>query len=239
MEHIVRRGTITIAAALGLALGGTACSNSEEPSTADPAQDAEAGTSSESTAGADSAASETADASTLPAPAGDGVTTTDDVYGPGCDQLPTDGAGSVQDLVEEQAGTGVVSSPEFGTLGTAISAAGLEARLDDPNAQYTVFAPLDPAFAELPGTTLTQLLADPLGQLSDVLSYHVVPQRYDAEGLAAAGTVTTLQGSELTITGDPGSLVVDAEEQASVVCGNIPTRNATIFVVDQVLLPPA
>ena len=65
----------------------------------------------------------------------------------------------------------------------------------------------------------------------------MVPQRYDAQGLADAGTVTTVQGGELTVSGEPGSLVIDEQEQASVVCGNIATANGTVFVIDKVLMP--
>jgi uncharacterized surface protein with fasciclin (FAS1) repeats len=100
-----------------------------------------------------------------------------------------------------------------------------------------VFAPANTAFDALPPGTLDQLLADPQGQLTTILTYHVVPQRYDAQGLADAGTVTTVQGTDLTITGEPGSLVIDEQEQASVLCGNISTANGTVFVIDKVLMP--
>ena len=62
---------------------------------------------------------------------------------------------------------------------------------------------------------------------------------YDAQGLADARTVTTLQGADLTITGEPTALVIDEQERATVLCGNIPAANATVFVIDAVLVPPA
>ena len=82
------------------------------------------------------------------------------------------------------------------------------------------------------------MLADPRGALTDILTYHVVPQRYDTAGLARAGTVTTVQGAPLTISGEPGSLVIDEQQPARVLCSNIPTANATVFVIDTVLMPP-
>jgi uncharacterized surface protein with fasciclin (FAS1) repeats len=103
-------------------------------------------------------------------------------------------------------------------LAQAVQAEGLGDTLNDPNASYTVLAPANSAFDALPAATLDQVLADPQGQLTDILTYHVVPQRYDAQGLADAGTVTTVQGTPLTISGEPGSLVIDEQEQASVVC---------------------
>jgi uncharacterized surface protein with fasciclin (FAS1) repeats len=57
------------------------------------------------------------------------------------------------------------------------------------------------------------------------------------QGLADAGTVTTVQGGELTISGDSPSLVIDQQEQTSVLCGNLPITNATVFVIDKVLMP--
>lgn len=102
-----------------------------------------------------------------------------------------------------------------------------------------MFAPANAAFEALPAGTLDSLLADPQGRLTEILTYHVVPERYDAEGLAETGTVTTVQGDQLVISGEPTELVIDEQEQAAVLCGNIPTANATVFVVDQVLMPPA
>jgi uncharacterized surface protein with fasciclin (FAS1) repeats len=107
-----------------------------------------------------------------------------------------------------------------------------------------VFAPADPAFADLeaknPGIT-KQLTTDPNvasadSKLSTILKYHVVGQRYDAAGLVQAGTVETLQGNKVTIAGTPAAPTVNG---TPVLCGNIPTKNATVFVIGQVLSPPA
>ncbi len=65
---------------------------------------------------------------------------------------------------------------------------------------------------------LDELLADPQGSSTDILTCHAVPERYDAEELAEAGTVTTVQGDELTVAGEPMSPTIepvgDEQEQA-------------------------
>jgi uncharacterized surface protein with fasciclin (FAS1) repeats len=166
----------------------------------------------------------------------DGAAPVANVYGPGCGPVAAPGVGSA-DLAGDPVGTVTANSPVLSTLNEAVVAAGLSDTLNDPTASYTVFAPANSAFEALPAGTLEQLLADPQGQLADILTYHVVPQRYDAQALSDADTLTTVQGGELTITGEQGSLVVDGQEQASVLCGNIPTANGIVFVIDKVLMP--
>jgi uncharacterized surface protein with fasciclin (FAS1) repeats len=166
----------------------------------------------------------------------DGAAPVVNVYGPECESVTAPGVGAT-DLAGDPVGTVTANSPVLSRLNEAVVAADLVDTLNDPNASYTVFAPANSAFDALAAGTLEQLLADPQGQLTDILTYHVAPQRYDAQALAGAGTVTTVQGSELTITGDQGSLVIDEQEQASVLCGNIPTANGTVFVIDKVLMP--
>lgn len=168
-----------------------------------------------------------------------GVTEVSDIYGPACDQVPTEGEGSAEGMVDDPVGTAASNNPLLSTLAQAATAAGLVDTLNDSGASYTVFAPANQAFEALPPGTVDELLADPQGQLTDILTYHVVPERYAAEGLAEARAVTTVQGDELTISGEPMSLTVDEQEQAMVLCGNIPTANATVFVIDTVLMPPA
>ncbi|MGQ0717837.1 MAG: fasciclin domain-containing protein [Pseudonocardiales bacterium] len=172
------------------------------------------------------------------AAAGTGVTQVTDIYGPGCDQVPLQGEGSALGMVDDPVGTAASNNPLLKTLVQAVGASDLLDTLNDGNASFTVFAPADLAFESLPPGTLEQLRANPSGQLRDILTYHVVPQRYDANGLAAAGQVTTVQGEQLTITGEPGSLLIDEQQRAKVLCGNIPTANATVFVIDRVLMPP-
>ncbi len=163
------------------------------------------------------------------------VTTAKDVYGPGCAQVPTQGEGSVQGMIDDPVATAASNNPLLTTLVQAVQAAGLVDTLNDPNASYTVFAPANSAFEALPPGTLDQLLANP-DQLRSILTYHVVPQRYDAEDLASADTVPTVNGAQVTIQGEGQNI---SPNGAPVLCGNVPTGNATVFVIGEVLMPPA
>ncbi|MGQ0718970.1 MAG: fasciclin domain-containing protein [Pseudonocardiales bacterium] len=223
MRRTTRLAAISALASLTVALG--ACAEAPDPGL-----------------GTGTATTSPPPAAGSPAPgdgaAGTGVTQVGDIYGPGCDQVPLVGEGSALGMVDDPVGTAASNNPLLKTLVQAVGAADLLDTLNDRNATYTVFAPANVAFESLPPGTLDQLLANP-GQLRDILTYHVVAQRYDAKGLAAAGQVTTVQGKQLTITGEPGALVIDEQQRAKVLCGNIPTANATVFVIDRILMPEA
>ena len=149
------------------------------------------------------------------------------------------GEGSAQGMVDDPVGTAASNNPLLSTLADTVEAAKLVDILNDPDAQYTVFAPANSAFEELeassPGIT-DALLAEPEGKLTTVLTYHLIPQRYDAQGLVDAGSVQSVQGM-VEITGTPDAPVINGS--TNVACGNIPTANATVFVIDSVLMPPA
>ncbi|MGB8198682.1 MAG: fasciclin domain-containing protein [Pseudonocardiaceae bacterium] len=177
------------------------------------------------------------------APTGAGVTKISDIFGPACSQVPKDGPGSAQGMVNDPVATAASHNPLLTTLTKAVTAANLVDTLNNAPA-LTVFAPADPAFqaleAQHPGI-LTQLttapdVASPNGKLSKILTYHVVGTRYDAAGIVAAGTLDSLEGGKVTIGGTAAAPTVNG---AQVLCGNIPTKNATVFVIGQVLSPPA
>lgn len=224
MRKIQRLAAVGALAGLTVALG--ACGSEEEPA---------AGGGNE--ASAPSAPSEPEQSSV--APSGEGVTTTEDIFGPACNMVPTEGPGSAQGMVDDPVGTAASNNPLLTTLTQTVMASNLVDTLNDPTAQYTVFAPANTAFEELeassPGITDT-LLAEPEGQLTTVLTYHVIPTRYNAQGLVDAGSVPSVQGGMVEITGTPDAPLVNGNE---VLCGNIPTANATVFVIDSVLMPPA
>lgn len=167
---------------------------------------------------------------------GGGVTTAEDIYGPGCAQVPTEGEGSVEGMIDDPVGSAAGNNPLLTKLTAAVGAAGLGDTLNQRDAEYTVFAPADPAFDELPPEQLDALLNDPAQQqqLSDILTYHVVPQRMTAEQVAQTGTLETVQGGQLMTEGEGEDMTVNG---ANVLCGNVPTANATVFVIDQVLMP--
>ena len=114
----------------------------------------------------------------------------------------------------------------FDTLHTAIIAAGLADTLASADAQYTVFAPTDAAFGDLDPALLSAALADPKGALTTVLTYHVVAGNYSGAELLEMGTVTTLQGEELTITTRNDSVFVN---DARVVIADVPAKNCLLY----------
>jgi len=134
-----------------------------------------------------------------------------------------------------------IAAGDFDTLVTAVQAAGLEETLRGEG-PFTVFAPTDDAFAALPAGTLDELLADPTGALTDVLTYHVVPGEVlaaDVVGLDGQ-PVETVQGGTFTVNvGDDGSVTLtDASgNEVTVVATDVQASNGVIHVIDAVLLP--
>ena len=99
--------------------------------------------------------------------------------------------------------------------------------------EFTVFAPDDAAFAKIPTTTIDGLKTDSQ-MLTSILTYHVVPGRLSPDQVA--GPHRTVQGADLTVTGPANDLKVN---NASVICGGVQTANATVYMVDTVMMPPA
>lgn len=148
---------------------------------------------------------------------------------------------------EEMAGDDIVDTAvaagDFTTLVAAVQAAGLEDTLRGEG-PFTVFAPTDDAFAALPEGTVDALLADPEGDLTSILTYHVV------EGAVLAADVVGLDGEEVTTVngatftvnvGDDGSVSLTdaAGNTVNVVTTDIETSNGVIHVIDAVLMPGA
>jgi uncharacterized surface protein with fasciclin (FAS1) repeats len=223
VRKIQRVAAVGAMAALTVALG--ACSSSETAST-EPAAPA-----------APSAAAPTSEAMA----SGDGVTEISDIFGPACSQVPTEGEGSAEGMVDDPVGTAASNNPLLTTLVQAVTAANLVDTLNDPSATYTVLAPANPAFEALPAGTLEAVLADQ-ELLTTILTYHVAGTRSDAAGLVEAGTFESLQGGAVEVGGTadaPTFKGIGNAEPATNLCGNIPTANATVFVIDQVLMPTA
>ncbi|MCB2224329.1 MAG: fasciclin domain-containing protein [Actinobacteria bacterium] len=130
-----------------------------------------------------------------------------------------------------------VADGRFTTLVAAVQAAGLVDTLKGEG-PFTVFAPTDEAFTaalDALGLTAEELLAD-TDTLTDVLLYHVVPGKVMAADVAGLNSATTAQGSDLTITVDGDTVMIDG---ATVIIPDIETSNGVIHVIDTVLLPPA
>ncbi|WP_052852846.1 fasciclin domain-containing protein [Streptomyces avicenniae] len=214
----MRRTTVALVAAAVLPLGLAACSSDDEDTSADSS---DSQTSQEETT--DEQPTEDTD---------EGMTDASAPFGPACAGVPADGAGSFNGMAQDPVATAASNNPELATLVTAVTAAGLGDTLNNSEA-LTVFAPVNDAFAQIPEADLTALLADEAA-LTDVLTYHVVGERLTPEDLAN-GEFETLQGGTVTTSGSGESFTVN--DSASVVCGNVQTANATVYLIDSVLMP--
>ena len=133
------------------------------------------------------------------------------------------------------------SDENFSTLVTAVDAAGLAGTLSG-NGPFTVFAPVNDAFAALPAGTVDTLLApENQAQLTSVLTYHVVPSKVLSSDLSDGMAITTVQGQSLTVgvQGDAVTLTDASGNTASVVQADVEAGNGVVHVIDHVLLPAA
>ena len=134
----------------------------------------------------------------------------------------------------------------FSTLVTAVQTAGLVETLNGAG-PFTVFAPTNDAFGELPAATLAGLLRPAQRtQLSRILTYHVVAGRITAEDLSTAvrvgggsATLTTVEGGRLTVSAHGGGLILTdaAGNRISITAADVPASNGIIHVLDGVLMP--
>ena len=161
-----------------------------------------------------------------------------DLVGPGCSayaaQNPS-GPGSVAGMAQDPVATAASNNPMLTTLTSALSGTlNPNVNLVDTlnNGQYTVFAPTNAAFDKLPAATIDKLKTDaPL--LKSILTYHVVQGQLSPAKVD--GTRATLQGANSTVSGQGNDLKVN---DAGLVCGGVHTANATVYMIDTVLIPP-
>lgn len=152
-------------------------------------------------------------------------------FGAACDQIPAEGAGSFNGMATEPVATAASGNPLLSTLVAAVTAADLGDTLNSADG-ITVFAPVNDAFAAFPKKDLNALLKDKK-TLTSVLTHHVVGGQLTPEDLA--GEHETLAGDMLTVEGSGEDFTVDGN--AAVICGNVPTANATVYIIDSVLMP--
>ena len=154
--------------------------------------------------------------------------------GPLCSAVPADGAGSFAGMTEDPAATAASNNPALSTLVTAVQAAGLVDTLNS-DGPFTIFAPANPAFEAIPPADLDALLADKEA-LTKVLTYHVVQgEKLSSEDLAGMDSVDTLGGTVQLSFAD-GVLTLN-DGQATVGCADVQTANATVHIIDGVLMP--
>ncbi|NLE78509.1 MAG: fasciclin domain-containing protein [Rhodococcus sp.] len=159
------------------------------------------------------------------------------LVGPGCaayaEQVPT-GPGSIEAMAGENVTTAASNNPLLTTLTAAVSGQlNPEVNLVETlnGGEFTVFAPVDDAFAMVDPATIETLKTDS-ALLTDILTYHVVPGQIAPADIA--GEKTTVQGGTVEVTGSGDNWTVNG---ANVVCGGVETENATVYLIDGVLLP--
>jgi uncharacterized surface protein with fasciclin (FAS1) repeats len=161
------------------------------------------------------------------------------LVGSGCaayaKQVPN-GPGSVAGMAQDPVAVAASNNPLLTTLTAAVSGrlnpgVNLVDTLD--GGQFTVFAPVDAAFAKLPASTIDSLKTD-APALSKILTYHVVAGQLSPSQVA--GTHKTVEGGSVTVTGSGSNIQVNG---ASVICGGVQTANATVYLIDTVLSPSA
>jgi uncharacterized surface protein with fasciclin (FAS1) repeats len=205
-----RRNTVA-ALALALPLSLAACGSSDDG--------ADAGASTSSSSSSSSSSPSTNDAMGA------------QPFGAACSAVPADGKGSFGGMATDPVATAASNNPVLSQLVGAAQEAGLVETLNSAK-DITVFAPTNDAFAALPKATLDAAMKDPKGLLTKVLTNHVVPGKLTPEQLA--GEHKTLAGTTLTVSSSGEAFSVG---EANVVCGNVQTANAIVYIIDGVLLP--
>jgi len=216
------RATAFVALAAALPIGLAACGSTSTPSSGGAAAPSTTSSSSGSTSSSTtSSGSMTSGSDMMGQP-----------FGAACSAVPKDGKGSFTGMATDPVATAASNNPVLGTLVTAVKAANLVDTLNSAPA-VTVFAPTNDAFAKIPAETLNKVLAD-RETLTKILTNHVVSGKIAPDQLA--GDHKTLAGTTLTVKGS-GEMFTVGKENANVVCGNVTTANATVYIVDSVLMP--
>ncbi|WP_231503130.1 fasciclin domain-containing protein [Blastococcus sp. URHD0036] len=220
MKSTLTRG-VMLAAASALTLSMAACGSDDSDDTA-----------------SDSSSSSSSSDSSMESSSPSADSMSEEPFGAGCTAVPADGEGSFAGMTDDPVATAASNNPALSTLVQAVTAANLGDTLNTTD-DITVLAPANPAFEAIPADALNAVLADN-AQLTAILTHHVIPGRLTPQELA--GTHTTVNGDQVTIAGSGEDFTIDGTitgTQASVICGNVQTANATVYIIDQVLAPAA
>jgi uncharacterized surface protein with fasciclin (FAS1) repeats len=220
------RYTATAALLAAAALTLSACGGDEDTSAAD----AGTGTTSEAPADAETP---------MPMETEEEMAAGSMLVGAGCADYAAavpDGAGSVEGMAQDPVATAASNNPLLTTLVASVSGQlnpGVNL-VDTLNGdEFTVFAPVDDAFAKIDAATIEVLKTDS-ALLSSILTYHVIPGQLSPDEVV--GMQTSVQGGMVTVAGEGDNLTVN---DAQVICGGVTTANATVYLIDTVLMPPA
>jgi uncharacterized surface protein with fasciclin (FAS1) repeats len=195
--------------------------------------------SSKSDSGQQTSASSSSSSTTAPAMTGAPAAPASDLIGSGCADyaaLHPSGPASVTGMSQDPVATAASHNPLLSTLTAALSGKlNPNVNLVDTlnSGQFTVFAPTNAAFDKLPASTIDELKTN-AEMLKSILTFHVVdgqesPNKVD-------GMLKTLQGTQVNVTGQGNDLKVN---DAGLVCGGVHTANATVYMIDTVLVPPS
>jgi len=152
-------------------------------------------------------------------------------FGSDCGMIPASGMGSFHGMSMDPVLTAASHNPLLTTFAHDAKAAGLTAQLNSMHA-ITVFAPANSAFAALPASAMAMMHSR--AELAKVLEYHVVNGHVTAAELASGMTLKTLEGDTLRAA---RMGTVYEVNNADITCGNIQTANATVYVINKVLMP--
>jgi uncharacterized surface protein with fasciclin (FAS1) repeats len=240
---MLMKRALTLVAGAALALTLAACGSSSTTATsstsAAAASTSAAATSEAMTSEAMTSGAMTSGAMSSDAMSSDAMAAPAALVGAGCAdyaaQVPS-GAGSVEGMALDPVATAASNNPLLTTLVAAVSGKvnpGVNLVNTLNNGEFTVFAPIDSAFAKIDSGTMTTLTTDS-ALLSKILTYHVISGQLSPSEIV--GTHTTVEGGTVTVTGSGDNLKVN---DATVVCGGVKTKNATVYLIDSVLTPPA
>ena len=215
----MRATGIVVALSIAVATAGLAACGSDSGSSTAPAGDAAAQSAPANGAAGDGSA-------------GDGSAARAQ-FGTGCGAIPASGPGSSQGMASDPVATAASHNPVLSRLFGALQKANLVDSLN--NAQnITVFAPANAAFEQLPGATLDRIVGDN-AKLAKILTYHVVGRRV-APAELGAGNFASLEGATVSTSGSGQDFKINGN--ATVICGNVQTANATVYIIDSLLQPP-
>ena len=214
------RNTLAVSLAALAAVGFSACSSNKTDS-------------------AQQSSASPVTSSAKPAMTGPSAAPASDLIGSGCADYAAahpNGPASVAGMAQDPVATAASNNPLLSTLTSALSgklnpAVNLVDTLN--NGQYTVFAPTNAAFDKLPPATLDELKTN-AEKLKSILTFHVVQGQ--ASPAKVDGMHKTLQGAEVNVVGQGNDLKVN---DAGLVCGGVHTANATVYMIDTVLVPPS
>jgi fasciclin domain-containing protein len=167
-----------------------------------------------------------------PVPNGSPATSATGRIGSGCGFIPHRGDGSFRSIRSQRVVRAAASNPQLSVFASAIKSAALTGHLDRMHA-YTLFVPVNSAFEGLSKNEVDYLRQP--ANVAKVVRRQVVPHPITPAQIARGLSVTTLAGSKLALGKSGSDYRVGT---ATVVCGNIKAANATIYVIDEVLLPP-